>query len=539
MSLYSIALSGLNAGQIALQTTGNNIANVNTPGYNREITKLAESSVMGGVTVSGVERQFNQFVASQLNQSQSATAALTSYQNQIQQIDSLLADSDSGLPVMMQNFFSSLQDLSGSASDPAARQGVIGTADNLTAQFRSLNSYFSEMQSSVNGEINDQVNQINNISSNIAKLNKEISFARAKTGEVPNGLLNQRDQLVSDLSQRIDVRVNVQDNGVYNISAGSGLSLVSGTNSFKMQAVTSFEDPTRTTLAYEDGAGNLIPVRETSIKGGSLGGVMQFRREALDEAESRLGQLAVTMAGSFNEQHMAGVDLNGDPGQAFFKVDNPRSFSNQLNTSTASLEASFTDTGQLSTSNFEITFTAATGYSVVDSKTRQQVATFPSTETTLSFGGMSVDVVGAPAEGDKFLVKPFHTAAQSFTNVIQDVSKIAAGQPGGGTGSGDNRNAQALYSLQFKPVIEGTSSLNKGYSGMVSDVANRSQIVSVNQTAQSSLTAQLRGVQQAESGVNLDEEAANLLRYQQYYQASARVIETATTMMDTILGIKR
>ena len=538
MSLFSIGLSGLYAGQIALSSTGNNITNVNTPGYNREITKFAESGASGGVVVSSVERQFNQFITSQFNRSNSATQALTAYQNQITQIDSLLADSESGLPVMMQNFFASLSDLAGSPSDSAARQGLIGTADNLTAQFRSMSEYFGEMQEGVNSEVRNQVMQINNLSDNIAQLNKEISLTKAKTGDVPNALLNQRDQLVADLSTLVEVRLTIQDNDVYNVSLAGGMALVAGTNSFDLEAVASDSDPTRVSVAYRDGGNNLIPIKDSSIQGGELGGALRFREEALDTAENRLGQLALALAMSFNEQHNAGLDLNGDPGQDFFSFDNPKVYSNERNTSAAVVEGVFSDVGAVTTANYEISYDAATGYSVKNLSTKSVEATFPVGTTSFDVGGMTFSVTGTPNTGDKFMVKPFENMAGSIENVIRDVSEIAAASPVGDTGTGDNRNAQALYQLQFATTIEGSTNLNQGYASLVNDVANKSQIVAINQSAQSSLSDQLRAVQQSDSGVNLDEEAANLLKYQQYYQASARIIETASTVMDTVLGLK-
>lgn len=538
MSLYSIALSGLNAGQLALQTTGNNIANVNTPGYNREIPRFSENGVTNGVQITSIDRQFNQFVTDQYNQSKSISSGLSAYMSQINQLDSLLSDLDSGLPVMMQNFFSSLQDLSSAASDSAARQGVIGSADNMTAQFRAMDNYLGEMQTRVNGEVSDQVNQINNIASNIANLNKEISLVRAKTGNVPNALMNQRDQLVSDLSEKINIRVSTQDNGIYNIAIGAGISLVSGSVSSKLEAVTSDADPTRKTIGYRDGGGNLIPVPEKSVSGGQLGGVLSFRRETLDAMENRLGQMAVAMGHAFNELNKVGLDLEGNPGEEMFTVADPRSYANARNTSSAYLEGVFTNGSEVGLSDFDIRFDSVAGYTVTDRISGEVTATFAPTETTLEFGGMSFTVNGTPAEGDRFLVKPFYSAAGSFANKLTDGSKIAAALPDGQTGTGDNRNALAMYDLQFDRQVNGTSTFNQSYASMINDIGNRSQMIKVNHDAQQSLTEQLRGVQQSESGVNLDEEAANLLKFQHYYQATARIVETASTIMDTILGIR-
>ncbi|GAB3390922.1 flagellar hook-associated protein FlgK [Azotobacter armeniacus] len=537
MSIFSIGISGLNAAQMALSTTSNNITNVYTDGYNRQTTLLGESGVGNGVQVNGVQRQFSQFVASQLNQATSNSSALDTYETQITQIDNLLADSEAGLAPLLQSFFSSLQDLASSPSDPAARQGLIGTADTLTAQFRAFDSYLEDMQRGVNGQIKDVVFQINNTAEQIGMLNREISLAKAKTGTAPNSLLDQRDQLVAELSTMVDVDLTIQDGGSYNISIGNGQALVAGTRSFALETMASSADPTRTVVGYQDGAGNLREFAETTFKGGELGGLMTFRRETLDKTQNQLGQLAVSLAQGFNAQHAEGVDLNGDPGQDFFSIGEPTVYSNANNASAAYLEATFSeDLSGLTASDYDVKFSAADGYTVTHRDTGETLA-FAAAATTLEFGGMSVAVNGTPADGDRFLIQPTRRAAGQLDNVIQDTSLIAAGQAADGTGSGDNRNALALQNLQSKALVGGIATLSQGYAAIVGDVGNRANVVQVNLAAQKGLTQQLRALQQSESGVNLDEEAANLIRYQQYYQASAKVIEVGATVLDTLLGL--
>lgn len=537
MSIFSIGVSGLNAAQVALSTTSNNITNVYTDGYNRQTTLLGESGVGNGVQVEGVQRQFNQFVATQLNQATSNSSALDTYETQIAQIDNLLADSEAGLAPLLQSFFSSLQDLASAPSDPAARQGLIGTADTLSAQFRAFDGYLEDMQQGVNGQIGDVVFQINNTAEQIAMLNREISLAKAKTGEAPNSLLDQRDQLVAELSTMVDVELTIQDGGTYNISIGNGQSLVSGTRSFALEAVASSADPSRTVVGYRDGAGNLREFSESTFTGGELGGLMTFRSETLDKTQNQLGQLAVSLAQGFNAQHAEGVDLNGDAGQDFFSIGAPTVYSNANNDSAAYLEASFSDDlSGLTASDYDVKFSATDGYSVTRRDTGE-TTTFAADATTLEFGGMVVTVNGTPADGDRFLVQPTRHAAGQLENLIQDTALIAAGQAEGGTGSGDNRNALALQALQDEALVGGVASLSQAYASMVGDVGNRTNVVQVNRQAQAGLTQQLRALQLSESGVNLDEEAANLIRFQQYYQASAKVIEVGATVLDTLLGL--
>lgn len=634
MSMFSIGLSGLNAAQNSLNTTSNNISNVNTPGYNREITKLGEGSAgTGGVQVNDIERQFNQYVADQLNSAKTQSSALETYYNQVSQIDNLLADRDAGLSPLMQNFFSSMEDLASSPSDPAARQGVLGNVETLSAQFRSFDSYLQDMQTNINSQLKDEVTQINNTTEQIAGLNKEISLARARTGEAPNSLLNQRDKLVSDLNERMDLRLNIQDGKTYNVSLPNGQPLVTGTNSFDLETIEADYDPQRTVIGYRDGGGNLTQLEEDAVSGGSLGGLMNFREETLDKTQNQIGQLAVSLSMAVNEQHKQGVDLNGDQGEDFFNIRAPQTYGYDANSdatiTSAEFDASRAD--ELRATDYTVSFDGADP--VVTRNDNGQVVEFDqdawNDDEQLKFGGLTLEFsdTPAPVDGDQFEIQPVRRAGAGMASNISDLDKIAAGSfadfggdldigsvsmadgalsveddyafdvddtgnvsgiapatasltvngetfdpatdalaegdrieidgvaftlnglPEAGetatltiglsdANTGDNRNALAMQDLQSQDVVGGSATVSGAYGSMVSDVGNRTNITEVNLDARQGLTDQLRAVQQSESGVNLDEEAANLIRYQQFYQANARVIDTAGTIMDTILNLR-
>ena len=551
MSMFSIGLSGLNAAQNALNTTSNNISNVYTPSYNRELTQLGEGRVGGGVRVDDIERQFNTYVADQLNNAKTQSSALDTYYNQVSQIDNLLADRDAGLSPLMQTFFSSLEDLASSPSDPAARQGVLGTANTLSAQFRSFDGYLQDMQSNINNQIKDEITQVNNTVEQIAGLNKEIALARARTGEAPNSLLNQRDFLVSELNERMDLRLNVQDGKTYNISLPNGQPLVTGTSSFKLEPVQANYDPQRTIVGYRDGGGNLIQLDESTVKGGALGGLMTFRSETLDKTQNQVGQLAVSLSVAFNEQHKKGVDLDGEQGGDFFNVRAPQAYSYEDNSPVTidAIEFDADTIEQLRATDYTVSF--AGGAPTVtrnDSGADVDIGTgWDAANNTLSFGGLSMTFSNTPADGDQFEVQPVRRAANGMEVNLIDADKIAAGlpinpndDPAGwiAAGAGDNSNALLLQDLQGQDIVGGSASVSGAYGALVSDVGNRTNITQVNLDARQGLTDQLRAVQQSESGVNLDEEAANLIRYQQFYQANARVIDTAGTIMDTILNLR-
>lgn len=632
MSMFSIGLSGLNAAQNALNTSSNNISNVYTPGYNRELPQLGEGRSGGGVKVNDIERQFNTYVANQLNSAKTQSSALNTYSSQITQIDNLLADREAGLAPLMQGFFSSLEDLAASPSDPAARQGVLGTANTLSSQFRSFDGYLQDMQGNINGQIKDEVTQINNTTEQIAGLNKEIALARARTGEAPNSLLNQRDHMVSELNERMDLRLNIQDGKTYNISLPNGQPLVTGTDSFQLKAVQANNDPQRTVVAYIDGGNNEVQLDESTITGGALGGLMTFRSETLDKTQNQIGQLAVSLSTAFNDQHKLGVDLNGEQGEDFFAVRSPQTYSNENNDGTAVIESAEFDTetiDQLRSTDYTVRFEGGAP-SVTRSDNgvalEDEAVEWDAGAGQLTFGGVTLNFSGTPSDGDSFKIQPVRRAANGMDTNIADADKIAAAsfadvegdldinkvtiadgafadvdteyaitvskdgsvsdvEPATATmtvngdayttgqtlkandriqigdiaftlnelpeadgtslsitlsdaSSGDNRNALAMQDLQSQSIVGASATVTGAYASMVSDVGNRTNITQVNLDARQGLTDQLTAVQQSESGVNLDEEAANLIRYQQYYQANARVIDTAGTLMDTILNLR-
>ncbi len=249
-SLINTAMSGLNAAQVALSTVSNNISNYNVAGYNRQTAILAQNGGMStmsgfignGVTVTSVNREYNQFITNQLRGAQSQAGAQNAYFEKISQIDNLLASKTNTLSTNMQDFFSNLENLVSNAGDDAARQTVLGKANGLVNQFNNTDKYLRDMDSGVNQQLSDSANQINSYSQQIAKLNDEITRLRGSGGE-PNALLDQRDQLVTELNQVVGVQVMQQDGDAYTVSFANGLTLVQGSNAYQVEAVPSSGDP--------------------------------------------------------------------------------------------------------------------------------------------------------------------------------------------------------------------------------------------------------------------------------------------------------
>ncbi|EEQ15212.1 Flagellar hook-associated protein 1 [Yersinia frederiksenii ATCC 33641] len=546
------AMSGLSAAQYALSTVSNNISNYQVAGYNRQNTIFAQSGgtlspagfVGNGVAVTGVNREYNSFITNQLRSAQTQSSGLTTYYQQVSQIDNLLSNTSNNISTTMQDFFSNLQNLVSNADDDAARKTVLGKAEGLVNQFQNADKYLRDMDNGVNQKITESVSQINNYADQIAKLNDQITRLRGSSGSEPNALLDQRDQLVTELNQIVGVTVTQQDGDAYNVSFANGLPLVQGPSSYHVEAIPSSADATRLAIGYKYGSGTTLEVDESRLMTGSLGGTLKFRSEALDSARNQLGQLALVMADSFNTQHKAGFDANGDAGTDFFSFADPTVLKNARNQGDASLTVAYTDTSKVQASDYSVEFDG-TDWQVTRLSDNTKVPANPVKDasgntTGLSFDGVVVTIdngtTGAESK-DKFTVKTVSNVAANFQVAITDSSKIAA-SGSKDSGASDNVNAQALLDLQTQKLVGGKATFSGAYAGLVSNVGNQTNTAKTNSAAQANIVTQLTAEQQSISGVNLDEEYGDLQRFQQYYLANAQVMQTASTLFSALLGIR-
>ncbi|AWQ19257.1 Flagellar hook-associated protein 1 [Pantoea ananatis] len=543
-SIINSAMSGLSAAQAALSTTSNNISNYTVAGYSRQTTILAEanSTLQGksyygnGVNVTGVQREYDSFIAAQLRGSSATYNAANTQYSQVSNIDDLMSTSTTNLSTAIQGFFSNMQNVVSNANDPAARQSMLSNSQGLVNQFQTQAQYLTNMQNSVNTNIASDVDQINTFTTQISNLNQQIAKLSTASGATPNDLLDQRDQLVNGLNNLVGVTVSQQD-GSYTVSMANGLSLVNGFQSTKLVAMPSSSDLTRTTVGYVDPQAGNVQLPESSITTGSLGGMLSFRSQDLDLAQNQLGQLAAAFTTSFNAVHKQGFDSNGNQGVDFFNIGSPTAQGDSKNTSSATLTAAWTNTSALQASNYTVSYDG-TNWSATRLSDNSKTTLTPTTSggvTTLNLDGMSLTVNGTPNAKDSFLVKPVQNVVNGMSVAITSGSQIAAAAATGG--ESDNRNAQKLLALQDAKIVNGNATISQAYGAMVSTVGNKTQALKTASTTQQNVVTQLTNRQQSVSGVNLDEEYANLTKYQQYYMANAQVLKTATTVFDALLGI--
>jgi len=544
-SIINSAMSGLSAAQAALSTTSNNITNYTVAGYSRQTILLsqANSTLQGssyygnGVNVTGVQREYDEFITAQLRSSSATYSAANTQYSQISNIDDLLSTSTTSLSTSIQGFFTNLQNVVSNANDPSARQSMLSNAQGLVNQFQTTAQYLTNMQSSVNTDVASNVDQINTFTSQIADLNKQIGKLSTASGAQPNDLLDQRDQLVNSLNNIVGVTVSKQD-GNYIVAMGS-VTLVNGNKSTSLVAMPSSSDPTRTAVGYVDNSAGNVEIAEKNITTGSLGGLLAFRSQDLDSAQNQLGQLAAAFTTSFNAVHKQGYDSNGDQGTDFFTIGSPTVQSNSKNSSATTVTASWTDTSALKASNYTVSYDGA-NWNVTRASDNVKITATAGTDAsgnaTLSFDGVQLTVNGTPNAQDSFLVKPVQNVISGMSVAITKESQIAAAGATGG--ESDNRNAQKLLALQDAKVVNGNATLSQAYASIVSTVGNKTSTLETASTTQKNVVTQLTDRQQSVSGVNLDEEYANLTKYQQYYMANAQVLQTASSIFDALLNIR-
>ncbi|HBL5341013.1 flagellar hook-associated protein FlgK [Enterobacter hormaechei] len=544
-SLINSAMSGLSAAQSALNTVSNNISSYNVAGYTRQTTILGASNstltgggwVGNGVYVSGVQREYDAFITNQLRAAQNQSSGLTTRYQQMSKIDDVLSDTTNSLSANLQDFFKSLQTLVSNAEDPAARQTVLGKADGLVNQFKTNDQYLRDQDAQVNTAISTSVDQINNYAKQIANLNDQISrLTGVGAGASPNELLDQRDQLVSELNKIVGVDVTVQDSGTYNISIANGYTLVQGSNASQLAAVKSSADPARTTIAYVDTAAGNVEISEKQITTGSLGGLLTFRSQDLDQARNTLNQMALAFADAMNTQHQAGFDANGDAGGKLFDFGSPAVLSNGKNTGSASVTATMTDSTKVQATNYKVEYNG-TDWTITRLSDNTSFTAKPDASGNLSFDGLNVKISGSADNKDSFIVKPVNDVIVNMDVAISDESKLAMASAKG-SGESDNTNGQKLLDLQSAKLVGGNKTFNDAYAALVSTVGSTTASLKTSCETKVNVVTQLTKQQQSISGVNLDEEYGNLQRYQQYYLANAQVLQTASTLFDALINIR-
>ncbi|WP_062386072.1 flagellar hook-associated protein FlgK [Pseudomonas abietaniphila] len=451
MSLISIGLSGLNASSAAMTTIGNNTANVDTLGYSRQqvmTTSGAQQNIgvgfIGtGTTLSDVRRIYNGFLNTQVQTSTSLNADAQAYLGQASKLDSILSDSSTGISTVLSNFFTNLQTLSGKPTDSSARTNFLTSAKALSAQFNTISAQMKDQNAGVNTQLTSLSGQVNSLAASIATLNSQITQAKATGGE-PNSLLDSRDEAVRQLNDLVGAKV-VDNNGSYDVYIGTGQPLVTGNKANTLSAGPSDSDPSVYSLKlnYQNSSVDVSSV----VTGGTLGGLLRYRSDVLQPAQNELGRLAMVASDQINQQLNQGVDANGNFGTSLFNSINDPSLISQRSTAnkgnsagSGNLDVTISNTGALTTNDYQVTFTSATGYSVTRLPDGQGMGAYDlGTTPPPVIDGFSLKLNGgALAAGDSFKVSPTGNGASGIKTVITDPKTLAVAAPLTGTKGAGN-----------------------------------------------------------------------------------------------------
>ncbi|WP_026340703.1 flagellar hook-associated protein FlgK [Thioalkalivibrio sp. ALJT] len=627
MSASGIGTSALLAFQRAIGTTSNNIANSATEGYSRQRTELSNlkpqflgGSFQGqGVQVDTVRRISDDFVNTQLRNSISAQSNAELRAALSGRIDDLLGSSSSGLAPVLQDFFDAGQDLANDPASSAARTVFLTESESLAERFRSIDQRLEEQGDILNGQIRTNVEETNALTRAVAGLNREI-VAKSTQG-APNDLLDQRDRVLNELAEKVNVRVTEQDDGAVNVFVGNGQALVLGGDNRELVAEPLTGDPRAPDIGLAT-SGDPVNISRF-VQGGELGALLETRTGVIDEARNTLGRLAISIGAEFNQQNNLGLDQNGALGADIFDIGAPAVRAFPGNAAGANPEVSFGDTRDLTTSDYRLGFDGA-DYQLT------RLADGETTTLTLDGNGVAepvdgliidVDGLAGAVDGDQWRIQPSRAGARDLAVEMTDPAGIAAaaavradqdedntgsariasvravdadapqllddavvtfdaaaqafevngetfaldpdgvttvsangwemeirGTPADGdvfeVGSnegfpGDNRNMLAMNDLADERLVGGNRTFGDGYNSLLAQVGTRTRQAQVAQESADAQLEQARAQREAVSGVNLDEEAADLIRYQQAYQAAAQVISVSNSLFDSLLGAVR
>ncbi len=466
--LLNIGMSGLHAAKTKLSVTGHNITNVNTPGYTRQDTvqgtrtpQFSGAGYIGtGTSLLDVRRSYNEFLTTQVRSSTSLNSDVVAYKSQIDQLDSLLAGSSTGITPSMDAFFSATQAAAEDPSNIPARQLVISEAEGLARRFNDLYDTINTQNSSINKQLVTSTEQINRLAQTIGGLNDAIANAGAN-GSQPNDLLDARDEAVRQLSTYVGVNVVVQDNNTFNVSLGSGQPLVVGNTVNQLQAVPGRGDPNTFEIDFVSGGSRQNIT--SNISGGEVGGLLRYREDALKPSVNALGRLALSISEEVNTQLGQGLDLKGQVGSNLFKDINDPSLTGLrvrpvvANTSNVSGDMRITDTSVLTTSDYRLDFDG-TDFTARRLSDGAAMTVTQGADGELSFTdsagrdqGFSLTLSGTPAAGDQFVLEPTRRGAAGISAELDQADQLAFAGPFKGEADLQNKGTGKIT----QPSLEG------------------------------------------------------------------------------------
>jgi flagellar hook-associated protein 1 FlgK len=560
----SIQMAGgaLQANDIALQVVGQNIANANTPGYLRETVNFAPGPtqtngalVQGtGVQVQSITQQVDKFLESQLRNANSNQASADTLKGTYTQLENIVGALNSGsdLSSAMNQFFSAISNVLNQPESQSVRQSAVLQGQSLTQSINSMANQTMQLRSSIDDQISGMAPDINRLTSQIAQLNTQISNVTGggQSASTANGLSDQRNQAISDLSQLIGIQVNPQPDGTDSIYVGGNFLVDEG--AAQQVGVTHSTDRgiTISTLQIE---GNNAVLQPTS---GQLQGLISSRDDVLGGFQDQLNSFAGTLTNEFNKIYSGGQGMSAytqttslnavsDPNVSLDQAGLPFTPTNGslqiivMNKQTGVSNTTSIAVPLLGPSHTTTLASLAASINAV-SGLKAQVTngklTISSSDANTQFA-FGTDTSGTLAA---LGINTFFTGSQAGSlgvnsTLLQDPTKFAASSQGVGT---DTTNAQTLAGFLTLPLAtQNGSTIQTLYSSITTGVTQSSANATASANAADTMQSTLSGQETAASGVNIDEEVVNMMNYQQAYQASAKFISTLNSLLTTLVQL--
>ena len=555
-NIFSVLNSGKNgllSQQFAIEVTGQNIANAQTKGYSRQIVEFQANNPRGfglgqigtGVKVSGIKRAHDAFLARQVTDENINKGLFDLKKDVFEQME-ILFDSNFGgsLNDNFNEFFGSLHDLANNPSGLAERADVLGKAEAILENLKRTGDGLFNEQLNIDEMVFSEVSEINNLVADITKLNKNILSNEKFDTFNANDLRDRRDKFINELAGKVDIKVNEDANGQVDITLGNGQPLVLKQQAFSLATTLNgnnngFKDINITNL---EGINTNIT---SSLQGGKLKGLVDMRDTELKSALDNLDRLTAGFIQEINRVHKKGFGSDGSSGLDFFSALSPASLADTSNLGTASVAIINASPTTASVDKFQIQFTGTNSFELNNLTTGLASGTYTFTnETSVTLaGGLSVTFSGSAVSGDliNFSISENASRLAAVSSTIKaNLEKIAAGK----TLAGDGQNAQELADLQNRMSFNATS-LQSGsgsftfsdfYSSIVTQIALDSGAARVNADNQEAIQLQLSIRRESNSGVSIDEEMINLIKFQQAFNASARIITTVEEMLNSLIS---
>ncbi len=581
----NIGLKSLQVSRTALDTTGHNIANANTEGYSRQrVTQSASQpytvpslnspggagQIGTGVRIDAIERMRDQFIDRQINQETQKKGYWDKIAEGLTRIEATFNEpSDASLNSALSSFWQSLQDLSNSPTDPATRSTVKQRANVLIDSFHTIGGQLFNYKESLNQDVGSMVTEINSIGARIADLNQQIIGVEA-SGQQPNDLLDKRDKLFSDLSQLINVSQNKDNMGNMQVSI-NGVSFVSKSNVYELELVDNhvpaggdpYDRLEQKVVFARSGSPIFSDDNIEALQGrGELAGSIAIRNEEIDHYINQLDEMAKAFVDEFNKVHQNGYDANGNRGAEFFTY--------QSNTDHAALGIDLTNaikneqtgTDKIAAGNYsddpkvawvgDVTSATDNNYKVeitddnsdgLYDYTITEYAVGDPNQITAKYTAVDIPE-GTEINLSSLAAAGFDTTDPAYNPAFQAEFKVRLDNVGeanislqGSKGNGTNALALA-ETIRINKII-GDSSLTEKYEQLISTLGVDGQRSNQMINNQSALLNQLGRQQEAVSGVSLDEEMANMIKYQHAYTAASKIITTTDELIRTLLGVVR